>query len=245
MVLNRRPMNVKKLTDEMKEVKFDVVLEQWQKEKEEELQYILNNNDSIKELREEYIIINESYVLENRKNVLKNGQYFPKVTEKKTSGTMFVQLSKNERELLLSDVADDKTKPGNNTDRVKIADITHIATGLNCKHSNLCKSPSLAFSVLINFTEKQLHFIAEDERMACYWTDAFYILIGNSKRSEYYKNELEELVEMDLRLKIMELQNVSIPKNPPAIPPVPKPPIPPKSPALSDMRSRSKKIGCR
>lgn len=36
---------------------------------------------------------------------------------------------------------------------------------------------------------------------------------------------------MDIRLKIIELQNINIPKNPPPIPPLPenvKPPLPPK-----------------
>ncbi|XP_074033990.1 engulfment and cell motility protein 2 [Leptinotarsa decemlineata] len=234
IVLTKRPMTIKILTDEIKEINFTTVSEHWQKEKEEELKYFLENNQSIQELREKFNDKNESYVVENRKNIIKKGDFFPNVYEKKTSGSMFVELSKNEKELLLYHVIDEKTQSKELREKVKLAEITHVATGLNCKHIHLCKSPLLAFSILINYTEKQWHFIAKDECTACYWIDAFHILTGNPKRSNRYKKELEELVEMDLRLKIIELQNISIPKNPPPLPPLPKPLVPPKPPALSE-----------
>lgn len=53
----------------------------------------------------------------------------------------------------------------------------------------------------------------------------------NKFTSKYYTKELDTLVEMDIRLKILELQNISIPLNAPPIPPLPedtKPPLPPK-----------------
>lgn len=42
----------------------------------------LMNNPCIIELREMYIKENEKYLRENRMNVLKEGAYFPKVSEK-------------------------------------------------------------------------------------------------------------------------------------------------------------------
>ncbi|CAG9861268.1 unnamed protein product [Phyllotreta striolata] len=238
MVLIRRPVNFKSLTNDMSEVTFDAVLRQWQMEKDEEMRQLINNHPCIQQLKETYQRQNEPFLRENRMNVLKKGEYFPKIVDKKRNGTIFVQLSKNERELYISNIiTNGKTKTTILMDTIKTADITHISTGINCKHANLCKDISLVFSIIIN-NENQINFIAEDEKTASFWIDAFNIITGNSKRSSRYTNELDALVEMDLKLQLIELQNITIPKNPPPVPPVPKPVVPPK-PAPANRRGQS------
>ncbi|KAJ8935946.1 hypothetical protein NQ314_012568 [Rhamnusium bicolor] len=182
------------------------------KKKDDELKHLLKNNPCIQELKKVYTKQNE---------------------ENKTNGSIFVQLSKNERELYIYDITNVKTNEMSLEQKIVISDITHIVIGKNCKHSNLCKHPSQAFSIVINHSENQINFIAKDEKTAC-----------NKRRSVYYKKELDDLVDMDIMLQILELQNVPIPKHPPPVPPPPrqtKPPLPPKTEAvLRHMRKREK-----
>ncbi|VEN45658.1 unnamed protein product [Callosobruchus maculatus] len=238
MVLSRRPKDFERLTAYMTEITFEEVLAKWQEEKDQEFVDLQNNNASIIELKESLSKENEQYVIHQRINVLKVGQVFPKVTEKKTGKYIFVQLSRNEKELFIFDIKNSKyTEQMSLQDKISIGDITHIATGLNCKHVRLCKSPYLAFSLIIN-SEKYVNFIADDEKMACYWTDAFHILTNTPRRSTYYQEELDTIVEMDVRLKLLELQNVVIPKVPPPVPPPPieKPSVTPRTKILSNNR---------
>nr|CAI5827497.1 unnamed protein product [Callosobruchus analis] len=238
MVLSRKPKDFERLTEYMTEITFEEVVAKWQEEKDKEFVDLMNNNASIIELKESLSKENEQYVISQRINILKEGQVFPKVTEKKTGKYIYVQLSRNEKDLLIYDINSSKYKEQRSLqDKISIGDITHIATGLNCKHVRLCKSPYLAFSLIIN-SEKYINFIADDEKMACYWTDAFHILTNTPRRSTYYQEELDTIVEMDVRLKLLDLQNIVIPKLPPPVPlpPNEKPSLAPRTKILSNNR---------
>ncbi|VEN45661.1 unnamed protein product [Callosobruchus maculatus] len=138
MVLSRRPKDFERLTAYMTEITFEEVLAKWQEEKDQEFVDLQNNNASIIELKESLSKENEQYVIHQRINVLKVGQVFPKVTEKKTGKYIFVQLSRNEKELFIFDIKNSKyTEQMSLQDKISIGDITHIATGLNCKHVRL------------------------------------------------------------------------------------------------------------
>lgn len=62
-------------------------------------------------------------------------------------------------------------------------------------------------------------------------------LAGKEIRSDLYKRELKMLVDMDCALQLIELQNVTLPREPPPVPPLPpgfgvKPVVPPKTDSL-------------
>ncbi|XP_018580043.1 engulfment and cell motility protein 1 isoform X2 [Anoplophora glabripennis] len=244
MVLEKRPIDFKALTNEMTDITFDVVMQRWKDERADELKILLKTHPCIQQMKTDFGKQNEEHIYNNRINFLKRGAHFPKVLEKKTSGNMFVQLSKNERELHIYDIKSVKTNEMDLLEKIKICDITHVVIGKNCKHSNLCKSAQQAFSIIVNHLENQVNFIAKDERTACYWTDAFNLLIGSTKRSDFYQRELDELVEMDVMLQILELQNIRIPRHAPPVPPLPsetKPPIPPKPDTETFIRMTKRK----
>lgn len=118
------------------------------------MQQILQSHPCILELKTFYIEENKKYLRENRLNVLKIGDDFPKINEKvnaskfikewnlcvlfqKTVGTIFVQLHKNEKELIIYDY-DTKTKKKKvQLEGIFIKEVTHVAVGQNCKHYNL------------------------------------------------------------------------------------------------------------
>uniref|UniRef100_A0A3P8YC31 ELMO domain-containing protein n=1 Tax=Esox lucius TaxID=8010 RepID=A0A3P8YC31_ESOLU len=55
----------------------------------------------------------------------------------------------------------------------------------------------------------------------CLWTDGLSVLLGRDMSSECMRSELEILLSMEIKLRLLDLENVPIPDN---APPVPKPP---------------------
>lgn len=55
----------------------------------------------------------------------------------------------------------------------------------------------------------------------CLWTDGLSVLLGREMGSESMRSELEILLSMEIKLRLLDLENVTIPD---AAPVVPKPP---------------------
>lgn len=55
----------------------------------------------------------------------------------------------------------------------------------------------------------------------CLWTDGLNVLLGKEMSSESMRSELEILLSMEIKLRLLDLENVPIPDS---APPVPKPP---------------------
>lgn len=55
----------------------------------------------------------------------------------------------------------------------------------------------------------------------CLWTDGLNVLLGKEMTSERTQTDLDILLSMELKLRLLDLENISIPDTPP---PVPKPP---------------------
>lgn len=55
----------------------------------------------------------------------------------------------------------------------------------------------------------------------CLWTDGLNVLLGKEMTSERTQTDLDVLLSMELKLRLLDLENISIPDKPP---PIPKPP---------------------
>ncbi|KAJ3667147.1 hypothetical protein Zmor_002549 [Zophobas morio] len=231
LVLDEKPMDLKKLTEKFAQISYQTVMEIWQKEKEEELKNVFEHNPSVKVLKKRFRKQNEQIIYKQRMNYIKTGTMFPKIIEKKINGNFVAKLAPDERNLLVNDY-NVITKTAGDVQVHSLADVTHIVEGKACPHviNNTVKDPQLAFSILLN-NSFWINFKGADKKMASYWCDALNLLLHKDNRSSYYENELKELVEMDLVLHLIELQNVTIPKKAPPVPRPPfemKPVVPPK-----------------
>ncbi|MEQ2210095.1 hypothetical protein XENOCAPTIV_008402, partial [Xenoophorus captivus] len=79
----------------------------------------------------------------------------------------------------------------------------------------------LAFSITYDVEEYSLNFIAPSRTDFCLWTDGLSVLLGRDMSSESMRSELEILLSMEIKLRLLDLENVPIPDSAPAIP---KPP---------------------
>lgn len=52
----------------------------------------------------------------------------------------------------------------------------------------------------------------------CIWTDGLNALLGKEMTSELTKSDMETLVSMEMKLRLLDLENIQIPDAPPPVP---------------------------
>ncbi|KAG7214880.1 hypothetical protein INR49_005149 [Caranx melampygus] len=141
----------------------------------------------------------------------------------------YCRLSPNHKMLHYGDVEEDMDNPPIETlqDKIPVADIKGLLTGKDCPHMKENKGKQnkevldLAFSITYDVEEYSLNFIAPSRTDFCLWTDGLSVLLGREMSSESMRSELEILLSMEIKLRLLDLENVTIPD---AAPVVPKPP---------------------
>ncbi|KAL3276977.1 hypothetical protein HHI36_012339 [Cryptolaemus montrouzieri] len=237
MVLEKRPGSFKKLTNIMLKTNYEAVKQKWQEEANDEFESLLKNNPCVQELRDHYIKINEQLVVEQRMHYLIAGSVFYKINEQKKIDHCFIKLFENRKQLLCYDYDEKLKRKKGDPHIISVSSISYLVEGKACPHkvNSITKDNRLIFSLIIDFST-YINIIAKDLKEGSYWLDGFNILLEKDSRSEAYGKELHDLVRMDLHMHLLELQNITIPKKPPPIPPLPylteKPPVPTKSPGL-------------
>ncbi|KAL2080039.1 hypothetical protein ACEWY4_023832 [Coilia grayii] len=109
-------------------------------------------------------------------------------------------------------------------DKLPVADIKAVVTGKDCPHMKekgaLKQNKEvleLAFSILYE-SDEYLNFIAPDKHEYCVWTDGLNALLGKEMSSEFTKSDLDTLLSMEMKLRLLDLENIQIPEAPPPIP---------------------------
>lgn len=78
---------------------------------------------------------------------------------------------------------------------------------------------------VIIVTHVELHWVVDvitcPSSQFCLWTDGLSVLLGRDMSSESMRSELEILLSMEIKLRLLDLENVPIPDSAPV---VPKPP---------------------
>ncbi|GLV39999.1 Ced-12 [Carabus blaptoides fortunei] len=136
----------------------------------------------------------------------------------------YVRLSPNHKVLHFGD-CDEKSVPaledlGN---KLAVIDIKGLLTGKECPHMKDVRgrktTHQLAFSLTLESVEvTSLDFVAPDEQVFDYWTDGINALLGNKMNSKQTENDLETLLSMDIKLRLLDAEGVNIPQDPPPIP---------------------------
>ncbi|XP_041112333.1 engulfment and cell motility protein 2 isoform X2 [Polyodon spathula] len=110
------------------------------------------------------------------------------------------------------------------TEKIPVADIKSVVTGKDCPHmkekSALKQNKEvleLAFSILHD-PDEALNFVAPNKYEYCVWTDGLSALIGREMGSELTRSDLDTLLSMEMKLRLLDLENIQIPEAPPPIP---------------------------
>ncbi|TRY54536.1 hypothetical protein DNTS_033402 [Danionella cerebrum] len=169
-------------------------------------------------------------IRQQRLNRLCHGTLFRKISSRRRQDKIwYCRLSPNHKVLHYGDVEDEKETPSIEAlqEKIPVADIKNVVTGKDCPHMKENKGKQtkemldLAFSITYDVEEYSLNFIASSKVDLCVWTDGLNVLLGKDMSSESMRSELEILLSMEIKLRLLDLENVPIPDSAPA---VPKPP---------------------
>ncbi|XP_036424115.1 engulfment and cell motility protein 3 isoform X1 [Colossoma macropomum] len=169
-------------------------------------------------------------IRQQRLNRLCHGTLFRKISSRRRQDKLwYCRLSPNHKVLHYGDVEEETETPSIETlqEKIPVADIKALLIGKDCPHMKENKGKQtkemldLAFSITYDVEEYSLNFIASSRTDFCLWTDGLNVLLGKEMSSEAMRSELEILLSMEIKLRLLDLENVPIPD---AAPPIPKPP---------------------
>nr|XP_054390888.1 engulfment and cell motility protein 3 isoform X2 [Pongo abelii] len=161
------------------------------------------------------------------------GTLFRKISSRRRQDKLwFCCLSPNHKLLQYGDMEEGASPPTLESlpEQLPVADMRALLTGKDCPHVREKGSGKqnkdlyeLAFSISYDRGEEEayLNFIAPSKREFYLWTDGLSALLGSPMGSEQTRLDLEQLLTMETKLRLLELENVPIPERPPPVPPPP------------------------
>ncbi|XP_052000086.1 engulfment and cell motility protein 1 [Xyrauchen texanus] len=180
------------------------------------------------ELREKLQPEVSELIKQQRLNCLCEGTCFRKISARRRQDKfLYCRLSPNHKVLHYGDTEEFSQRQLSHDslqEKMTVADIKAVVTGKDCPHMKekgaLKQNKELlelAFSILHN-SDEYLNFIAPDKRAFCIWTDGLNALLGKEMTSELTKTDMDTLVTMEIKLRLLDLENIQIPEVPPPIP---------------------------
>ncbi|KAI5093227.1 engulfment and cell motility protein 2 [Silurus meridionalis] len=167
-------------------------------------------------------------IKQQRLNRLCDGSCFRKLAHRRRQEKFwFCRLSLNHKVLHYGDV--DESPQGEVpfemlTDKISVCDIKSVVTGKDCPHmkekSALKQNKDvleLAFSILYD-PDEALNFVAPSKYEYCIWMDGLSVLMGKEMCSDLTRSDLDTLISMEMKLRLLDLENINIPEAPPPIP---------------------------
>jgi len=193
----------------------------------------LNNNKSVMELRNHLEPEIKDLIRQQRANFMVEGTRFTrnKKTGEATKAQQcrFVKLHANHKTIYVGDWNSDKSVPTleDLEPRLHVADIRAIKTGTECDFIKEYKKDfkdqysKLALS-LMGDNASLLDLVAPDEQTFNYWRDGLNTLLMGEMNSSDYQKEKDILTQMEIKLRLLDLEGIDLPTEAPPIPPPPK-----------------------
>ncbi|XP_040185153.1 engulfment and cell motility protein 3 [Rana temporaria] len=184
----------------------------------------------VMELREQLQPELLNLIRQQRLHFLCEGTKFRKVSSRRRQDKLwFCRLSPNHKVLHYGDFEDNIDNPPIEmlASKIAVADIKYILTGKDCPHIKEKGSGKQnkdlmdqAFSICHD-VDSCLNFIAPSSNDFCMWLDGLHALLGKEMPSERCRTDLDLLLNTELKLRLLDLENIQIPEHPPPIPPRP------------------------
>lgn len=152
---------------------------------------------------------------------LVQGAAFPKIGARRRDQYFYCRLAPNHKILHFGDTAGQTAPPLESLENKVQVSETRLVVGAECPHADkVRKNINLIFSLFYN-VDDHLDFVAPTETVYNVWIDGLNVLLGKRMPSKAAEEDLETLINMDLKLRLLDLENISIPPQKPPIPPEP------------------------
>uniref|UniRef100_A0A8D3AMQ8 ELMO domain-containing protein n=1 Tax=Scophthalmus maximus TaxID=52904 RepID=A0A8D3AMQ8_SCOMX len=167
----------------------------------------------ILELREKIQPEIMELIKQQRLNRLCDGTCFRKISSRRRQDKFwYCRLSPNHKVLHYGDLEESpqgEVPHDSLQDKLPVADIKAVITGKDCPHMKekgaLKQNKVCVCACFISV-------------IYCVWTDGLNALLGKEMTSDYTKSDMDTLLSMEMKLRLLDLENIQIPEAPPPIP---------------------------
>ena len=158
-------------------------------------------------------------VKEERLRHLVEGASFPKIKRGRDRDQFFYcRLSPNHKVLHFGDYSGNQPPSLEALDKKIQVSEMRLEVGSSCPHAQAKKSANQNIFSLFYEGEEHLDFIAPNETVFNIWIDGLSVLLGKPMQSKASVEDVETLLNMDLKLRLLDIENINIPSQPPAVP---------------------------
>ncbi|XP_043946070.1 engulfment and cell motility protein 2 isoform X2 [Protopterus annectens] len=223
--LSTKPYSFDQFKSKLRNLSYSEILKLRQSERMSQDDF---QSPPIIELREKIVPEIMELIRQQRLNRLCEGSSFRKVgTRRRQDKFWHCRLSLNHKVLHYGDL--EETPQGEVAfealqEKIRVADIKAVVSGKDCPHmkekSALKQNKEvleLAFSILYD-PDEALNFIAPNKYEYCVWIDGLSALLGKDMNSDLTRSDLDTLLNMEMKLRLLDLENIQIPEAPPPIP---------------------------
>lgn len=223
--LPSRPNSLEQLKNKLRGLSYTEILRLRQSERMSQDDF---QSPPIVELREKIQPEILELIKQQRLNRLCEGSSFRKIGNRRRQERFwFCRLALNHKVLHYGDLeenAQGEVPYESLQEKIPVADIKAVLTGKDCPHmkekSALKQNKEvleLAFSILYD-PDETLNFIAPNKYEYCIWIDGVNALLGREMSSELTRSDMDTLLSMEMKLRLLDLENIPIPEVPPPIP---------------------------
>lgn len=198
----------------------------------------------IQDLRDSLEAEVDELIQQQRLNVLVEGSRFPKlrpiggtaVTKRdaiRNARAGFCKLSANQKALHYCEWLEEHSVPtiDNMRDKIAVSEIKALVIMDAAESSRQGRGKrDLKFKISSSRSQEGsqvqensdlLEFVAPDQKTFDYWCDAINALTGNEMKSKEAEKDRKMLLDMEVKLRLLDLEGIEIPNEPPPIPPSP------------------------
>jgi len=224
--LQTMPTNADQLKSSLSNLPYAKIAEIWSAERKQKEEWDTQAKP-IQELRKKIEPEMLDLIKQQRLNYLVNGTHFPLPKARSSAKYTFCRLTANHKTLCYGDCDDTADHTHENlNNKLLVNDIKGLFTGNDCPHAKEKKGTKglpthLMFSIIQDGTEDTINFTAPTDDDFCMWIDGINALIGSPMTSKLKDQHLAILLNMEVKLRLLDTEGLEIPKEQPEIPPEP------------------------
>lgn len=223
--LKENPTNLDQFKVKITKLTYSEITSLWQQER------IIREEDEsqarpILELREQITPEIVDLIRQQRLVFLVQGTLFTEYSsrgQRQKNKFWYCRLSPNHKYFHYGD-CDENAKPSIEEldHKIAIVDIKQLVTGKDCpimKNKSKTTVMNLAFSIVLDGPEPQyINFVAPTDHIFNMWTDGINALLGNQMTSQQKKEDLDILLNMEIKIRLLDTEGITIPDQPPPLP---------------------------
>jgi len=226
IALSSEPRHIKSFAEALP--KFSTIADRW---KDRNLRKSLEDCEAIRVLKEALKPDIMALIYDQRINFICQGTRFLKPNKK--NQYIYMKLSSNKKTLCYGDWNSENEVPEieDLTGKIFISDLKDFRTGsrLDAKTGRLSTAQAGGQLIITTDTTTPIEVITNDANSLHYWSDAINYLMGKDmelEKSPKFSEDIDLLLGHEVRLRLLDLEDVELPNKAPPIPPLPNLPVP-------------------